>query len=119
MPKPLARTSGYSNVMKCLTSRLPLAWLGLSLAAGAVAKAQVPALLREFRPGALQRLEDLPAGRFRSRVASLPAPARERAIEQLKQFHFTEDDLQSLEVDNDGAIFYVDIAPNIPAAAPT
>ncbi|MFO1477592.1 MAG: M12 family metallo-peptidase [Verrucomicrobiota bacterium] len=62
----------------------------------------------EFPPGKLSRLEDLPAGRFRNRVTSLPAPARAHAYEVLRRFHFTELDLNSLETDPDGGVYYVD-----------
>jgi len=74
---------------------------------------------REFPPGTLNRIEDLPASRLRRRIEGLPPEARQRALEWLRSFHFTELDLNSLEVDSDGGIFYVDtFSPVEPAVAP-
>ena len=73
---------------------------------------------RQFPPGSLARIEDLPAGRLRTRVESLPAAARQRALERLRSFHFTELDLESLEADDDGEMFYVDRFGFAPAAEP-
>ncbi|HMJ91947.1 MAG TPA: zinc-dependent metalloprotease family protein [Candidatus Acidoferrum sp.] len=63
---------------------------------------------REFRRGSLRGVEDLPLSRLRSRIERLPAAKRVRALEHLKDFHFTESDLPSLDVDDDGAIYYAD-----------
>jgi hypothetical protein len=38
----------------------------------------------------------------------LPRAARERALARLRSFHFTEGDLQSLDTDANGGIFYAD-----------
>jgi hypothetical protein len=78
----------------------------LMLASALVANAQSRA--REFRPGAVNRLEDLPVSRLRTRLQTLPVQARLRAVEALRNFHFTELDLQSLDVDRDGGVFYAD-----------
>mgnify|MGYP003873076275 CR=1 FL=1 len=87
--------------------------LVLGLAAGAAlvgldvpAQPSTPALAREFPPGALERLEQLPAGRFRSEVEQLPGPARERALGWLRGFHFPAADVASLHVDANGGIGY-------------
>jgi hypothetical protein len=76
--------------------------------------APAPAGPREFRPGSITRSEDLPAGRLRNRIEGLPAGARARAVEWLRNFHFTEQDLRTLHADPDGGIYYED-----PANAPT
>ncbi len=68
-----------------------------------------PARPREFVPGALERLENLPAGRFRTQLDRLPPLARQRAHEWLRGFHFTELDLETLHADDEGAIFYADV----------
>ncbi len=73
---------------------------------------------RQFPPGAINRLEDIPQSRLRTRVEHLPAAARSRALEVLRNFHFTESDLISLEVDPEGGIFYVDDSPVLEAAEP-
>ena len=81
----------------------------LVLACATVAVAQQPpARSREFPPGTVTRTEDLPASKLRTRLEGLPAAARSRAIEWLRTFHFTELDLNSLEADADGSIFYMD-----------
>jgi hypothetical protein len=71
---------------------------------------------REFIPGGLTRLDELPTGRFRSHLDSLPAPARQRALTALQHFHFTELDLNSLHADADGGLFYADVFPAAPVA---
>ncbi len=63
---------------------------------------------RQFPPGSLRSVEDVPSGRFRSQLDRLPARAKVRALEWLQRFHFTETDLESLHVDNDGGVFYAD-----------
>lgn len=63
---------------------------------------------RQFAPGTLRRLEDLPSGRFREQLDRLPANARLRALDWLQRFHFTELDLESLHTDKEGGVFVVD-----------
>jgi hypothetical protein len=70
---------------------------------------------REFRQGSVSRIEDLPESRLRTRIERLPATARQRAIERLRGFHFTEDDLSALNADSEGALFYADEAPPLAA----
>lgn len=62
--------------------------------------------VRQFAVGSLNRLDDLPAGRFRADLQRLPAPAQDRALGWLRSFHFTEHDLPSLHVDAAGGILY-------------
>jgi hypothetical protein len=71
---------------------------------------------REFLPGRLNRIDEIPTGRFRTHLDRLPAAARDRALQKLRNFHFTELDLNSLETDNDGGIFYADAFPVDPVA---
>jgi hypothetical protein len=108
-------------MMDCSIAGLPqvLRRFGiLLLFPAAITAAQQTAVQpREFRPGILARIEDLPAGRLRTRIESLPAGARSRALDWLRNFHFTELDLKSLEVDSEGAIFYVDDFSGQPPAA--
>ena len=76
---------------------------------------------REFPPGSVRRVEDLPPSRLRTEVERLPVQIRDRAVAWLGSFHFTELDLDSLQVDPAGGIFYADkftLAP-APAAAST
>jgi len=69
---------------------------------------QTPSRLREFTPEVLNRIEDLPTGRLRSRIESLPAAARNRALARLRSFRFMESDLESLHADEEGEVVYVD-----------
>src|SRR5262245_5952027 len=78
-----------------------------------------PAALRtrQFPRGTVNRVEDLPTSRFRRQLEQLPATARARSFEWLRDFHFTEIDLDTLHADADGGIFYVD--PFTPEEATT
>ena len=80
----------------------------LLIAASVAAAQQTPRRPREFVPGSVSRVEDIPSSRFRSRLESLPATARTRALAWLSEFHFTELDLQTLHADEEGGIYYVD-----------
>jgi hypothetical protein len=79
----------------------------LSLVAVGAAEAQSPRA-HEFPPGKFQNFDQLPPGRFRNRIESLLPNARARAVGRLKNFHFTTADLETLEIDADGGIFYAD-----------
>ncbi len=91
----------------------------LLIAAAMAAAGQTAPTSRQFPPGALQRIEDLPAGRFRADLDRLPPAARQRALEWLQQFHFTELDLESLQVDSDGGVYYADVFSMEPPSADT
>ncbi len=66
-------------------------------------------------------MEELPPGRFRTRLEALPPAARERAGQWLRSFHFPAQDLDSLAADREGGIYYTcrfEAPPGaIPAAA--
>lgn len=88
-------------------------WLFASLSVGVWAHVRAeaaavapPAASREFVPGRWQSWEELPDGRFRRSLERLAPQARERAVAWLKSFHFTRDDLESLEIDAEGGVFY-------------
>jgi hypothetical protein len=94
--------------------------LGLFLmlfAASALAQQQASPRSRQFLPGHLGRIEDIPTGRFRTRLDGLHPNARDRAFQILQKFHFTELDLNSLESDPEGGIYYVDFFPPSPGGA--
>jgi len=79
--------------------------------------AQQPSPARQFPPGTPIQLSDLPVSRLRSQIERLPGPARDRAAAWLGNFHFTELDLNSLQVDASGGIYYADqLAFNAPSA---
>ncbi|HUS36578.1 MAG TPA: Ig-like domain-containing protein, partial [Verrucomicrobiae bacterium] len=62
----------------------------------------------EFRPGAVRTTGDLPLSRLRTQIERLPADAQARALAWLGNLHFPVDDLQALQVDPSGGIFYAD-----------
>ncbi len=76
-----------------------------------------PAWARQFPKGTVSRVEDLPVSRFRKQLEKLPAPAKARAIARLHNFHFTEQDLNTLHADAEGGIFYIDSFQLAPAPA--
>ncbi len=100
-----------------LRTRASLIGLALLLAVSLPAPAQPnPERTRQFRPGTLNRLEDLPAGRFRNQTTQLRPVARQRALEWLRDIHFTEIDLDALHTDADGGVYFVDEFTTDPAA---
>ncbi len=103
--------SGQGPRRRGLGARLALLVVGLGLLAGGAAAQPVerPAAgaVRQFVPGTWRELDELPAGRFRSRLEALPPTARERARQWLGSFHFTPRDLASLWPDAEGGIYYV------------
>ncbi|MCB1856938.1 MAG: PKD domain-containing protein, partial [Gammaproteobacteria bacterium] len=60
-------------------------------------------------------LHDLPPGRVRSKIEGLPFQAWNRAMDWLHRFEFPENDLESMDVDNQGGVLYTDQAPVLPA----
>ena len=56
-------------------------------------------------------LSDLPPGRTREKLESLPAATRNRALEWMHRFDFPEKDLEAMVVESDGSVLYVDPAP--------
>jgi hypothetical protein len=59
---------------------------------------------------------DLPPGRTREKLESLPAPARSRAMEWLHSFAFPAKDLDVLIVTDEGDVLYADpTPPELPA----
>src|SRR5262245_57159787 len=63
---------------------------------------------REFPPGAARLPGDLPPSRLRAQIERLPGPAANRAMAWLSNFHFTDQDIASMEADAEGGIFYSD-----------
>jgi hypothetical protein len=88
--------------------------LGALLTTGSVV-AQAPQA-KVFAVGAPQGLAELPPGRTRSRIESLPPAAQQRALEWLQRFSFPESDLEYLQVDSEGGIHYADTF--LPEGAP-
>lgn len=56
-------------------------------------------------------IENLPHGRLRSRLETLPAPAREKALKWLNRVNFPAEDVAFLRLDDTGGVFYSDPLP--------
>jgi PKD repeat protein len=56
-------------------------------------------------------IDELPPGRTRSKLESLPGPAQRRAMEWLHRFSFPAEDLDSMIIDDEGGVLYVDPVP--------
>lgn len=53
-------------------------------------------------------VDELPPGQFKTKLKQLPPQARSRAVKWLQEFSFAEADVQSLDVDQEGGVFYAD-----------
>jgi hypothetical protein len=87
-----------------------IAVLAVALCVFGSARAQT-FIHREFKPGALTSISDLPVSRFRTQLEHLPTAQRERAFQWLRLLHFTTLDLNSLQADREGGVFYADVFP--------
>jgi hypothetical protein len=90
------------------TARVVAASIALSLLAASaetLAQGRAP---QSYGVGLPFSVEDLPPGRVQSKIESLPPAARQRALEWLQRFEFTEQDLEHLRIDDEGGVFYAD-----------
>jgi len=62
-------------------------------------------------------IEDLPPGPTRDRLEALPQPARERALEWLQGLEFPAADLDAMQIDDQGGVFYVEPMPLLTPSA--
>jgi hypothetical protein len=69
---------------------------------------------REFGLGQPATIEELPPGQLKRKLLELPPQARGKALKWLQDFSFPEADVNSLDVDGEGNILYVD-TPVVPA----
>lgn len=83
----------------------------LGMLAGSVMAVPVIAAPGFVPPG----LVDLPPGRVKDKIEKLPAAAQKQAIEWLQRFNIPAEDFQSIDVDNEGGVFYIEA----PAPEPT
>lgn len=63
---------------------------------------------RVFGDGKPFGLRELPPGRVKEKIESLPIPAQEQALNWLNRFSFHESDLEFINIDDQGAVFYED-----------
>ena len=68
-----------------------------------------PIKAKVFGKGLPLQVEDLPPGRAKSRLDSLPPAARQQALKWLQRFSFPEADLEFLQFDDAGGVLYVDV----------
>jgi len=69
---------------------------------------------RIFGLGQPQSIQSLPAGKLRNRLQFLPPQARARALRWLQDVSFPETDLDLLEIDDKGGVYYGDtLLPDI------
>jgi len=73
---------------------------------------------RMFGKGHVFAIWDLPRGRVRETMERLPWRARERAMDWLKRFEFPAADLEHIQVDDEGAVFYAEPVPEFPEESP-
>ena len=74
----------------------------------AIAQSEQGEASRVFGQGQPLNISDLPAGKLRKRLESLPPKASGKALRWLQTFSFPEADLDTIEVDDDGGVFYGD-----------
>lgn len=65
-------------------------------------------VVRQYSPGTVNALTDLPQGRFREQVNRLSSVAKDRVLTELNRLHVTELDFQTLHPDRNGRLYYVE-----------
>jgi hypothetical protein len=94
-------------------SVLLLILAALLLSGQTVAQSDQGESARVFGLGQPHSIQSLPAGKLRSRLESLPPQASAKALRWLQDFSFPEADLDTIEVDAEGSVFYGDtLLPN-------
>ena len=63
---------------------------------------------RVFGQGQPATVADLPPGQLKRKILTLPPQARSNALKWLQGFSFPTQDVATLDVDNQGGIYYVD-----------
>lgn len=87
----------------------PLAVLALIFVTGpAYTQSDQGEASRVFGHGHPQSIRDVPAGKLRNRLESLPPQASSKALRWLQEFSFPETDLDTIEIDENGGVFYGD-----------
>jgi len=68
----------------------------------------VPAQSKMYGQAAAFNIEDLPQSKLKIQLESLPIPAQEKAVKWLNSFSFPANDIANINVDKQGAVFYLD-----------
>lgn len=82
--------------------------IAMFVALASSAWGQTAPSVRQFPRGTIKTLADVPQSRLRTQIERLPGQARNRAVAWLGNFHFTTFDLETLQVDSGGGIYYAD-----------
>lgn len=67
----------------------------------------------EFLPGLIQRLDQVPPGRFRTNLERLDPAIRDRALRKLAEVHLTRLDFETLHLTSHGELYVVDPVPEL------
>ena len=96
--------------MKITTSFLAQRTLISGLVAISLGTLSVPAAAgaNTFGGGAPGNISELPAGEFRKSLEALPVSTQGRALQWLQSVEFTKHDLEHLQIDSQGGIYYAD-----------
>lgn len=101
------RRSREMRILKGFIS--PLVVLAILFVTGpAYAQSEQGKNSRVFGQGQPHSISDLPAGKLRNRLENLPPQASSNALRWLQDFSFPETDLATIEVDENGGVFYGD-----------
>lgn len=91
---------GYSALLVVLATLL--------LSIQAFAQSDTGLNARVFGLGQPDSVQSLPPGKLKSRLKSLPPQASSKALQWLQDFSFPATDLDLIEVDDEGGVFYAD-----------
>lgn len=82
--------------------------LAIAMAATSLPALSQPGHVKHFGLGAPFQIDDLPQGHIREKLDRLPAKVRQKALNRLHSFAFTEHDLDYLQIDKHGDVLYSD-----------
>jgi len=97
-------TIGNRSIVICCIFVTGLVLSGVDVYAQGTGNGYPPSYPRGYP----QRIQDLPAGAFRSRLESLPPSVQRRAIKWLQDISFPREDVAYLNVTDAGEIWYAD-----------
>ncbi len=83
-------------------------FLSITLAIMPLTALSQPQHEKQFGLHAPFQIADLPTGHVRSKLDALPEIHQKKALKKLHGFSFTEQDLEYLQVDNEGGVLYSD-----------
>ncbi len=78
-----------------------------------------PNKVKQFGKGSPFLMNELPNGKVKSKLKSLPHGKQQKAMKWLHSFAFSEHDLEHMQIDNEGAVLYGDTFDTPELAATT